>query len=225
MIAGKTKLLIFDVNETLLDLSPLRVAVNGALKNESAFDIWFQMLLHYSLVETVSLSYQDFSSMAEATLKMVSKKFKIAVPDSGLGSILGKIKELPPHKDVPHALNLLKESGFKLVAFSNGNSKVLNEQLRFAQIDIFFDGIFSVESVQKYKPHPSAYEYVLKEMQTSAKEAMMIAAHSWDVLGAKRAGMQTAFVERDGKSIYPLGEAPDLVEKTVLEIARALMQQ
>jgi len=38
---------------------------------------------------------------------------------------------------------------------------------------------------------------------------MMVAAHGWDVSGAKATGMRTTFVERPGKMMYPLGLTPD----------------
>ncbi len=223
MIYNRPRLLIFDVNETLLDLSPLKSRINEVLNSESAFDIWFQTLLHYSLVETLTDSYQDFSSIAKATLKMVSFKLKTQLSESEITSILGKIKELPAHSDVPEALERLSKFGFILVAFSNGNEEVLKKQLKFAEIDHFFDAIFSVEDIRQYKPKATSYHYVINEMKIPLKDTMMIAAHGWDIVGAKRAGLKTAFIERKGKTPYPLGENPDISGKTILDIANKLI--
>ena len=54
----KPKLLIFDVNETLLDMEPLKHSINTALGNQYAFDIWFPQLLQYSLVETLTFLFE-----------------------------------------------------------------------------------------------------------------------------------------------------------------------
>jgi len=224
MITEKPKLLIFDVNETLLDLAPLRIAIKEKLKSDSAFDIWFQTLLHYSLVETLTDSYQDFSEIAKATLKMVSFKLKVDLSESKIAAVLGKIKELPPHKDIPEALSALKASRFKLVAFSNGNKAVLNQQLQYAEIDHLFDAIISIEEIREYKPKATSYQYVVDKMETRATDSMMIAAHGWDIAGAKRAGLKTAFVAREGKTIYPLGENPDISGSTLLDIAQKLLE-
>lgn len=223
MIDRRPKLLIFDVNETLLDLSPLKSRINEVLNSESAFDIWFQTLLHYSLVETLTESYQDFSSIARATLKMVSFKIEVQLSESEITFILGKIKELPPHSHVSEALERLDKSRFLLVAFSNGNKEVLKKQLQFAGIDHFFNAIFSVEDIQQYKPKATSYQYVVNEMKIPEKDTMMIAAHGWDIVGAKRTGLKTAFIEREGKMPYPLGEDPDISGKTVLDIAKKLI--
>ena len=50
----------------------------------------------------------------------------------------------------------------------------------------------------------------------------MVAAHGWDVAGAKAAGMQTAFIARPGKQLYPLAPAPDYVVNSVEELATLL---
>ncbi len=71
----KPQLLIFDVNETLLDLSPLKDSINSALENDLGFEVWFPQLLHYSLVETLTGNYRDFSEIAAAVFKMTAEKF------------------------------------------------------------------------------------------------------------------------------------------------------
>ena len=90
---SKPRLLIFDVNETLLDLKPMKVAINHALANELAFDNWFSSLLHYSLVESISGKYQDFGSIGAATLKMTAEKFEKQISDSKINDVLSLIKK------------------------------------------------------------------------------------------------------------------------------------
>lgn len=219
----KPKLIVFDVNETLLDLNPLKLKVNQALGNDIAFDLWFSTLLHYSLVETVTENYADFSSMAAAIFRLVSQKFESDISDEEIASILETIKVLPPHSDVMEALTKLEKAGFTLVALTNGNQEVAENQLEFAGLDSFFRHITSVEHVGRYKPHADAYRFVLDKMKIAAKDGLMVAAHGWDIVGANRAGMQTAFVEREGKFVYPLGERPDLTGTTLIEVAEKLM--
>ncbi len=200
------KLLVFDVNETLLDLNPLKDKVNHALGNDLAFNLWFSKLLHYSLVETVTEHYSDFSSIAASTFQMVAQNFKVDIPDAKVDSILATIKSLPPHKDVIAALTLLQNAGFTMVALTNGNQEVADKQLIDSGIAPFLKQIISVEHVGRYKPHVDAYTYVLNVLSVAAKEAMMIAAHGWDIVGARRAGMQTAFVARAGQIYLSIGE-------------------
>jgi len=88
------KVLIFDVNETLLDLSPLKESINRTLGNEYAADIWFAELLQYSLVETVSDSYHDFSQIAQEVLRMNALKYDLELSEEELQDTLKPITRL-----------------------------------------------------------------------------------------------------------------------------------
>ena len=214
----KPEIIIFDVNETLLNLIPLKEEINAALHNEMGFDVWFPKLLHYSLVETTTGNYSNFSEIAAATFKMISGKFDKEFSDSEIKNILSEITKLPPYPDVKPGLEALKNDGYKLIAFSNGKPDVLKAQLEFAEIDSYFDGIHSVEEIKKYKPHPESYKHILKKYQVTPKKALMVAAHAWDIMGAKRARLQTCFIERPEKELYQLAEKPDFSVSGINEI-------
>ncbi|MBT8318835.1 MAG: haloacid dehalogenase type II, partial [Gramella sp.] len=120
----KISTLIFDVNETLLDLGPLKDSIDAALGNGAA-EVWFAELLHYSLVESITGSYQDFSAIAAAVLKMNALKNKKDPSRERVSDILSPITRLQPYPDVKQGLRKLTNGGFKLVAFSNGKPSVL----------------------------------------------------------------------------------------------------
>ncbi|PHQ29163.1 MAG: haloacid dehalogenase type II [Leeuwenhoekiella sp.] len=218
----KPKLILFDVNETLLDLKPLARRINTTLSNNLAFDLWFSSLLHYSLVETTTGNHEDFSKIAKATFEMTALKFKKVVPEEEIESILGLIKKLPPHPDTVEALQVLKQKGFRMAALTNGNPTVAQEQLAFAEIKQFFERIFSVDEAGAFKPNPKPYIFVLDQLKVKPQETMMVAAHGWDITGARRAGLQTAFIARDGKFKYPLAEAPTFDCKDLKDLVKRL---
>lgn len=219
----KPKLLIFDVNETLLDLAPLKQSINEALQNEMAFDIWFPTLLQYSLIETITENYRDFSEIAGATLKMVAYKLDIGLTEAKVKGILSPITKLPAYPEVAGSLESLKKNGFKLVALSNGKPQVVNDQLKFAKIHNLFDKVLSIEDVMNYKPHASTYHYAYSSVNILPEDSMLIAAHGWDIAGAKRAGIQAAFISRPGKSLYPLALRPDITGSSLEEITSILL--
>jgi len=218
----KPKLIIFDVNETLLDLEPLKIKVNAILENSNAFEIWFRMLLHYSLVETTTGGYKGFGAIGKATFKMLTTQLQITISEDQIDVVLGTIRNLPPHSDVKTGLSKLKESGYKLMALTNSSTETMTAQLKFAEIDDYFDAFISVEEIKKYKPHPDTYKYVLDKYNLPAAEALMLAAHAWDILGAKRCGLQTAFINRPGKQLYPLEGSPDMTGSNIVDIAEQL---
>ncbi len=221
----KPKLLIFDINETLLDMSALKLSINKALKEERAFDIWFPTLLQYSLVESITENYNDFSEIAGATLKMTSHKLDVKLSEQDIKNTLNPITKLKAYPEVAGCLEKLKKCGFILVALSNGKPQVLNDQLKFAKIHHHFDEVLSIEEVKNYKPHYSTYHYAYSSVNILPEDTMLIAAHGWDIAGAKRAGIQAAFISRPGKSLYPLALKPDLTGSSLEEITNFLINE
>ncbi len=215
-------LLIFDVNETLLDMQPLAARVNALLNNQNGFTIWFPSLLHYSLVETVTNSYHDFSEVARATLAMTAKMMGIDCSTDEIRSTLAVIATLPPHPDVQLALSQMKNNGYRMVALTNGKPDIAMKQLNFAGLTDLFTDVYSVEAVRKYKPAGAPYRFVLEEQQVDPENALMVAAHGWDIAGAQRTGMQTAFIERSGKSLFPLAKNPTYTCRNCEELVAKL---
>ncbi|GAA4311530.1 haloacid dehalogenase type II [Pontixanthobacter gangjinensis] len=221
---NRPETLIFDVNETLLDLEPIKKSINKALKDDGAAEIWFSQLLHYSLVESITGTYHDFSKIAAAVFRMNAEKRQIDFSEEEIREVLSPITRLPAYPDAEKGLSNLKNAGYHLVAFSNGKPSVLKEQLHFSGLEVFFDQVLSVEGAGKYKPHPEAYNYALKAARSKAAKAMMVAAHGWDIAGARRAGLQTAFIQRPGKQLFPLAEEPNIQASHIEDLAEKMTQ-
>ncbi len=94
--------------------------------------------------------------------------------------------------------------------------------MNFAEIAPFFDRIFSVDEAEAFKPNAKPYQFVLSQMQVDPANAMLVAAHGWDITGAQRAGLQTSFIAREGKFKYPLAEQPTYDCKDLNELVERL---
>lgn len=217
-------LLILDVNETLLDLEPMKRAINEAVSSPVAFENWFSKLLQYSMMETMTGRYCDFGDIGISALKMIAQKHTATLSEDKIQHILDRITKLAAHPDVPGALKKLKDAGFTLVTLTNGGQATVEKQLEYAQLTPWFDAIYSVTSVKKFKPHPDTYKFVLQQQKRPAADAILVAAHDWDIHGAQRAGLQAAFISRPGKYLYPGGKVPQFSAKTLEELARALVR-
>ncbi len=217
------KVIIFDVNETLLDLQPLKVSVGKALGGrEDLLPLWFSTMLHYSLVETLSGSYHAFGEIGTAALMMVAEKQGIVLTrEDARSAVVTPLRSLPPHPDVVAGLKLLSENGYRLVSLTNSSAEGAEAQLKNAGLAALFEKRYSVESIGKYKPHPDAYRMVLDDLGVKPEEVMMVAAHAWDLMGAKNAGLQTAFIGRPGAPLYPIAEKPDHIVSDILELANS----
>ncbi|THH40491.1 haloacid dehalogenase type II [Neolewinella litorea] len=199
------KVIFFDVNETLLDLQPVKESVANALNGRKELvPLWFTTLLQYSLVATVGDRYADFGDIGAATLRMVAEKNHITLSQEAAEAALKPIRSLPPHPEVPAALRRLQRAGFRLFTLTNGGSAALQDQIGHAGLEPYFENLLSVESIGKFKPHRDVYNWAADEVGASPKDCLLVAAHGWDVAGAAWAGMQTAFIARPGQALYPL---------------------
>lgn len=196
-------LMVFDINETLLDLAPLDDVLGGAEVRTR----WFDLLIHTALVVTASGRYQDFAQLAGACARTVA-------PEADLPRLAVALRSLPPHPDVEPALADLRDQGHRLVALGNSPQAVIEAQLG----DLGFDAIYSAESAGALKPSPAAYALV----EHAGEPPVMIAAHDWDIAGAQAAGMRTAFVTRDGRLPLPAHPSPDWTVTDLAEWARSL---
>ena len=205
------KVIFFDINETLLDMQAIKTGLASVLNgDETLVDLWFANLLHHSLVDVASGQFHDFIDIGAAALTMVAHSKDIFVDEATAKDIIKQhITRLPAHDDVVPTLKALQSAGVTLVALSNSSKAGLDAQLEFANIKPYFSHVLSVESVRTYKPHAAVYHWACQQANVKNEDAMMVAAHGWDVSGAKATGMQTVFVERSGKMVYPLGLAPD----------------
>jgi 2-haloacid dehalogenase len=222
--AVKPKVIVFDVNETLLDLTPMRSSIGKILgDNEDLTALWFSTMLHHSLVSTVSGDYQDFGKIGVAALMMVAQNQGIEITqEQAVTAIKIPLLSLPAHPDAKGSLSALKAKGYKLVSLTNSSNEGLKTQFANAGLTNYFDERMSIEDIKVYKPDLRAYAWALKKLAVKPEEALMVAAHGWDVAGAKAAGMQTAFVARPGKALYPLAPKPDYVLTDLSELVSIL---
>lgn len=217
--------IVFDVNETLLDMSPLQSKINTLLHNEKGFKIWFFMLLHHSLVDNSINSYHTFTDIADATLQMAAKSFGITTSEEERKAALSVIKELSAHPDVEEGLRLLQEKGFTLATLTNSPPDTLAAQLKHAKLTHFFKATLSIDAVKKYKPAPETYRYAAKELGEELSNLILVAAHGWDIAGATSVGMKAAFIDREGQSLYPLAPVTTYTGKTLVEVAQQIISQ
>ena len=220
----KPKVILFDVNETLLDLKGLQASVGKALGGRGdLLPLWCSTMLHHSLVDSATDRYHNFGDIGVAALMMVAQNNGIVLNEADARSaIVTPLRSLPPHADVKQALKALKENGYKLVSFTNSSNQGVKTQFENAGLIELFDVRLSVEDIKTYKPNLKSYQWACKTLGVEPGEAMMVAAHGWDCAGIKAAGLQSVFVARPGKAMYPLGLPPDLVVKDLNELVEKL---
>ena len=216
--------LVFDVNETLLDMSALdphfqRVFGDAAVRVE-----WFQTMLQSAFLTTITGPYKPFGEHFRAALAITALRRGLRVDPDDERAILAEVRTLPPHPDVRPALERLRSAGYRLAALTNSTAEVEEEQLRNARLADLFEKALSADAGRRLKPAAEAYANAARELGVSTGGVRMVAAHVWDVQGALRAGCAAAFVERPGAVWNPLLERPDIVGPDLGEIAEQIIE-
>jgi 2-haloacid dehalogenase len=219
----RPKVLFFDVNETLLDLTAMKESVTSALGGrDDLLALWFTTLLHYSLVETTAGQYHNFDVVGAAALRMLARNYGILLSEGEARAATAPMRTLPPHEDVAPALASLHDAGFRMAALTNSSKAAVASQIGHAGLSEFFETLLSVESVRKFKPETEVYQWAVRKMGAEAEDCMLVAAHGWDVAGALWAGCRAAFVARQGAQLYPLAPEPEIVEPDLAKVAEKL---
>jgi 2-haloacid dehalogenase len=216
-------LIVFDVNETLLDLRTMEPTFKRIFGNETDMRLWFANLVMYSLVLTLADSYVPFTDIGPAVMKMMADTQGIKISEADRQELKEKFSTMPPYPEVPGALQKLRDAGFRLFTLTNNLVEVQSRQLEQGGIARFFERCFSVDSVKQYKPSPKTYGHVEKELGVSPSQLCMIACHTWDTLGARAAGWEAALIKRVGNDVLAVGPQPQIVGDDLNDVADQLI--
>jgi len=217
-------IIVFDVNETLLDLAPVRGWFMERFDDSPSASTWFSELLRLSFVSSVIDRYVPFTELAAAALGTVAGRSGAKIDDDDLTTVRSLLTTLPPHSDVPSGLDRLRFSGFTLAALTNSPQSTAEAQLSNAGIDDRFDVIMSVDMVRRFKPHRSVYRTAAERLGVDLSDLVMVAAHDWDVAGAIAAGADGVFVERPGQ-LYSPSLAVPLIVAPDIDVAAGMIDE
>jgi len=213
---------VFDVNETMLDLTRLDEVFSRHTGRVGLVQQWFELLIHAALVSAATGEYHDFAQLGADSARAITRASGVEFDDSALAELAATMRSLPAHPDVADGLAALRAHGHRLVALANSPHAVVDTQLAHAGLAELFDRIYSVEDAGALKPAPAPYRHVLDTEQTDARQAVMVAAHDWDIAGAQAVGMRTVFVARGNRTPLPAWPAPDAVIPDLTSAATAL---
>ncbi len=207
MPASTSPILVFDVNETLLDITTLEPLFEHLFGNPATLREWFAQLILYSQTMTLSGCYAPFGALGLGALKMVAETRGKQVSAQDSEELKHRMATMPAHPDVAPALTRLRAAGFRMLTLTNSAPGGSPTALERAGIADFFEAGFSVDAVRRFKPAPETYLQVAEALDVPPSDLCLIACHLWDTIGAQSAGLQGAFVTRPMNAFLP---APDL---------------
>lgn len=223
---NRPSILVFDVNETLLDIQAMTPLFARVFGDPQALREWFAQLVLYSNVVTLSGVYEDFFALAQGVLRMLGEIHKVEIHSSDMDELKTRMLNIPAHPDASPGLSLLKDAGFRRVTLTNSPSHPRGSPLERAGIAPFFERQFSVDAVRQFKPAPNVYQMVASMLDVSVSSLCMVASHVWDTIGAQSAGYSAALLARSGNAplIVDGLPQPDCIAPDLIDLASQLIR-
>ena len=218
------RVIVFDVNETLLDLAVIQPHFQRVFGDAAIMQQWFALLLHSSLVATLTTDYVDFGSLAAAALDLVAMRQGITLAEDDRSVILTTLQHLPPHPDVSPSLDRLRTAGLRLATLTNSSQGMAGAQLANAGLQDYFEQRLSVEETRRFKPAPEPYRMAASKLGVPVENLRLVAAHDWDVHGALHAGSRGAYIARRGRLYHPLYTKPDIIGSDLLQVTDRILE-
>ena len=211
--------MVLDVNETLFSLDALD-AVFEERRLPGGRDLWFARTLRNGFALTSAGEYRSFPEVAAAAFLSLAPD-RLGPGDSQ--ALMRSFGQLSPHPEVPAALERLRDRGTPVVTLSVGNARNVEALFERAGMGDLVTRHLSCEDVRVWKPAPEPYLHACRELGTEPESTWMIAAHAWDLAGARAVGMRTAWLSRLEGHLDPNFGRPDVIGADLEDVVGRLL--
>lgn len=228
-IKDNVKVCMFDQYGTVVDMQGGLTAIatpflqkKGWKGDPNSFVTWwrrthFENSMIDALLHREHTSYREIGHRAVAH---VMDRAGIAYTKDEVRYLVGEIEKLKPFPEVPGALARL-HTRYKLVVLSNGDPDMLEAAKQHHKVP--FDQVISVAEANSFKPHVATYTKATELCGVKPDQILFVANHAFDCIGAKSAGMRTAFIDRRGRPFGDTPHQPDILVRTMKDLADAIV--
>lgn len=202
------KALAFDLFGTLIDntsISKVFPQLDIKVDSKSFLETWRSKHLQYAWLLTILNRHESFTELSIRALKFTTKSYRIELTEGQVTKLIEARMHLDPFPDSKKGLadlRKVKEKNKMLIysILSNSESDKSNEILTNAGLREYFDHIFTVDSVRKYKPSKEPYLMASKILRIPLSDIVMVSSSAWDIAGAQSTGMLTCLIDRGKNS-------------------------
>ena len=201
----------FDAYGTLFDVYSIGELAERLFPGQGAAlaALWRDKQIEYSRLRTMCATYKPFWEVTQDALVFSCKKLGLDLSLDAQNSLMGQYAKLKAFPENLGVLQTLQDMGLKLAILSNGNPQMLDSAAEAAGMRGVFNHILSVDTVQKFKPAPEAYQLGPDVFGLSPKHILFVSSNGWDVCGAAWFGYTTFWVNRANAPMEELGVTPD----------------
>ena len=208
----------FDVNETLLDLAPVRAALVEHGEPGELLPTVFGRTLLLGVTAATAGTWCSFRAAFEAALAQLT-----GLPATQRAAVADSFLELSPHPDVEPALRRLTAAGVRVVTLSHGSPGVAEAGLSRGGVTPLVARTLSSESIRTWKPDRAAYLWAAGVCDVAPERMALVAVHSWDVHGAQRAGLTGGWVARAEGTYAAVFDPPHVQGGSLVEVVDAML--
>lgn len=214
-------MIVFDVNETLSDMSPMGQHFTAVGAPAQLAAMWFASLLRDGFALTAVGANPSFAELTAEALR-AALTGRVDDLEGAVQHIMSGLADLPVHADVVEGIRALHRLNLRLVTLSNGSTAVAQGLFDRNDVADCFERLLSVEQAPSWKPAKAAYSFALDMCGCDASEAMLVAVHPWDIHGAHQAGLATAWVNRTDAPYPGYFARADIQARSLVELAAQL---
>lgn len=212
----------FDVYGTLFDMRTVVPILAGAVADpEGLYRLWRFKLVQYLMIVSAVGRFEDLPTLREKAFDFCLRELNAEVDADVKRAFLESSRYLRPFDDTCEGLERLRAAGIKVVALSTGTRADLLAMFERAGLARHFDAVISNGEAGVYKPHPRAYLYGAERLGVEPSEIRMVAAHPWDLIGARHAGFAQAWLRRgelaglESRTYDTIDPAPEMIADTL----------
>jgi len=223
------KVCMFDQYGTVVDMQlGLREVAAPYLKskgwtgNPNSFVTWWRRT-HFenSMIDALlHKGHTPYREIGHRSVSLVLERAGIPYTMDEVRALVGEIERLRCFPEVPEALARL-QTRYRLAVLSNGDPDMLETATKY--LGIPFDRVISVAEANSFKPHVATYTKAAELLSMRLDEVLFVANHAFDCIGAKSAGMRTAFINRRRRPFGQAPHQPDIVVHTMKELADVMV--
>ena len=212
---------VVDMQGGLVEVATPYLKAKGWTGNPNSFVTWWRRT-HFenSMIDALlHRTHTPYREIGQRAVAYVLQRAGIPHTPEEVHALVAEIEKLRPFPEVPEALARL-QTRYRLVVLSNGDPDMLETAKRYHKVP--FDQVISVAEAGSFKPHVSTYTKAAELAGVAMNQVLFVANHAFDCIGAKAAGMHTAFIDRRSRPFGETPHQPDILAPTMKDLADAM---
>ena len=212
---------VVDMQTGLVEAATPFLRAKGWQGNPNSFVTWWRRT-HFenSMIDALlHREHTPYREIGERSVAYVMDRAGIRYTMDEVRSLVDNIVRLRPFPEVPAALDRLR-ARYRLIVLSNGDPDMLENAKPYH--GVAFERVISVAEANSFKPHVATYTKAAEIAGVRMEQVLFIANHAFDCIGAKAAGMRTAFIDRRQRPFGGTPHQPDLLVPSMTALADAI---